>query len=254
MNKKFFHLNEIETNIAFLNESMKQYSEENLGQLADVFELRRMHEVERKLEKSALNFREIINLSTEKKSTDFLCKTSSIFDENKLENMFKIKRIGSVIEIELPPLLHKKNFILNDLSKEEQNQYEEDYYSFKMIDRKLFAFLDDYFVKNHMEKIPYKVLIHITNIVNKNTKKSLIIDTDNHEFYRLINTVSSVFLMDDSFEYVAHLYDTEYGEENKTIVRILPFDKISACISEQMSIPKDNNLFFISNKKSSRVA
>lgn len=150
-----------------------------------------------------------------------------------LFSSLKVEKNGSIVCIEMPPLLHRKVFA----KAKRSNEYYEKYYTNTLIDDDLYSVLRSFKLKKQIPKYDEKVLIFIKNIVSGDQKITSIPDTDNHEYHDLINTVSSVFLKDDSTEQAAFMYDTEIGNENKTCVYLIPYSKFIASLSNVICLP-----------------
>lgn len=185
-------------------------------------------------EKNALKIREFVNKKVSNSPQKSMQKHIGMFEIYESLSEYSVEKIGQIIKIKLPPLLHKKVFQEVKHSK----SFCEDYYTFNLIDANLHAVLRHFVQENHIEQYDEKCLLYIKNVVDSTTPKSFIPDTDNHEYQVLINTISSVFLSDDSPEFLAHLHDTEVGNANETVVYIIPYRKIEDAISEAIALEK----------------
>lgn len=189
------------------------------------------------LEKNAMKIRKFINKQVCKSSKESIQKHIGMFEIYESLSEYSVEEIGQIIQIKLPPLLHKKVFQEVKHSK----SFCEDYYTFNLIDANLQAVLRRFVQENQIKPYDEKCLLYIKNIVDKTTPKAFIPDTDNHEYQVLINTIASVFLDDDSPDFVAHLHDTEVGDTDETVVYIIPYRKIKDVISETIALEKRKN-------------
>lgn len=145
----------------------------------------------------------------------------------------KVEKNGEIVCIEMPPLLHKKVYC----KSKKNNEYFEKYYTNNLIDNDLYSTLRSFKLEKQIPKYNEKVLVFIKNIVSGDKKITSIPDTDNHEYHDLINTVSSVFLEDDSPEQAAFMCDTEIGNENKTRIYLIPYSKFIASLGNVICLP-----------------
>lgn len=233
--------NKIFEQIEEISEAVNQYFEENKTKKYDRSEYSKILDMEKKLGRIALNIREEVNKSfslADKKTTPI--KSNVIdFSLNKfLADEFKIEKNGSVIKIEIPPLLHKKVYKRTQISE----KYYEDYYTNEFVDSELYSFLRDYKLANGVPKYKEKVLIFVKNIVSTKRRRNDIPDTDNHEYHDLINTVSTVFLEDDSPEHAAFMFDTEYGTNDKTEIYIIPYRDPDEVMRIALNVPVSESL------------
>lgn len=215
---------EIFEQIEGVNEAVNRYFEINNAKQYDRKEYEKVINMEEKLGKIVLNIRGNINNLFVSANKKIMPVTSNVIDFNLnkfIANDFKVEKNGSVIKIKIPPLLHKKVYKKTQISE----KYYEDYYTNELVDGELYAYLRNYKLTKHISKYKEKVLIYVKNVISTNRKRNDIPDTDNHEYHDLINTITTVFLEDDSPEHAAFMFDTEYGSTNKTEIYIIPYSE-----------------------------
>lgn len=191
--------------------------------------------IEENLSEMVLSLREKTNenyFSFERKPIENESNVVDFSLRKTLLNSVKVKEKGSIIKIEMPPLLHKKVYC--EVRKDEE--YFENYYTNTLIDNDLYSVLRNFKRREKISKFSEKVLIYIKNVVSIEGTIKNIPDTDNHEYHDVINTISTVFLEDDSPEQAAFLCDTVVGNENKTCVYIVPYKTIIGPLSEAINI------------------
>lgn len=191
----------------------------------------------RNLEQNALKIRRFVNKKLSESAKNPFRKNIAIQENMQSFSDYYVNKFGDIVQIELPPLLRKKVF----QELKHGKTYCENYYSFNLIEASLYAVLKHYVQKEQIKPYTEKCLLYIVNVVDSSTPTSLIPDTDNHEYQALINTITSVFLSDDSPNFVAHLHDTEYGDSNKTVVYIIPYRQIEDEIAAQIALSKRKN-------------
>lgn len=193
------------------------------------------------LENNVLKIREFINKKMSEKGKESFQKHIDVSQKVQENSGYHIEKNGEILQITLPPLLRKKAFQEIKHTK----TFCEDYYTFNLVDANLYAFLEHFIDENQVKPYSEKCLLYIQNVVDYSTPKSLIPDTDNHEYQVLINTICTAFLADDNPDYVAHLHDTVYGETNKTAVYIIPYKKIDDVLSAAIALPKPTEFFLV---------
>ncbi len=215
---------EIFEQIEGVNEAVNRYFEINNAKQFDRKGYEKVIDMEEKLGKIILNIRDNVNNSFVSADKKIMPVASNVIDFNLnkfIVNDFKIEKNGSIIIIKIPPLLHKKVYKKTQISE----KYYEDYYTNEFVDGELYAYLRNYKLTKHIPKYEGKVLIYVKNVISTNRKRNDIPDTDNHEYHDLINTITTVFLEDDSPEHAAFMFDTEYGCSNKTEIYIIPYSE-----------------------------
>lgn len=222
------------------SEALKEYKLQKINSKLSVKELQNLFEIEGEFEKKLCDFRQFLNENIDEMESENVISFGEYFDEKSLNSFFRATRFDDVIRVELPPLLHKKNYKLPD---KKSNELAENYFSFRAIDRNLRVYLQRFFQREGLKKYDCKVVIIVQNVFEFGTEKKTIPDTDNHEYYTLINTLTSVFLRDDTPEFVSHFHDSVYGKENKTIVHIVPINRFKV-IEKIMQNPYDFSVDF----------
>lgn len=129
----------------------------------------------------------------------------------------KINYENSVFSIEMPPLLH--------IRLPEERYFRN---GFDGIILPLFLAINDYLCGNEVKRYEEKVLIFIQNVVDKNTKRRNIPDTDNREYKDVVNTICCKLLYDDDFKRASFYLDSIIGAESKTIIKIIPLSFLSS--------------------------
>jgi len=83
------------------------------------------------------------------------------------------------------------------------------------------------------QELPYfdKAFVWIEVITPKFTDNSQLWDTSNRAINLIINNLKGVFFKDDNFEHMAFGVVGQWGENGQTIVRIMPFERISELIN-----------------------
>lgn len=223
-------------------ETVDSYYEERGAKSLSRTDYENTVKVEERLEEIALMIRDKVNENYFFSSNQPAPITDNIVDftvRKTLLNSLKVNKTGSVVKIEMPPLLHRKVYC----KRKKDDEYYEKYYTNRLIDDDLYSVLRSYKSKNNIPKYSEKVLIYIENIVCGKGRIANIPDTDNHEYHDLINTVSCVFLADDSPEQAAFMFNTNLGSENKTRVFLIPFSEVFGPLSKaiQMDLPREHD-------------
>lgn len=126
---------------------------------------------------------------------------------------------GNSLIFSLPPLLNFKVL---------ERKHNETYaVKFNVINEQLLDVFYDFKKTNEWEMPKEKSVLMVFNVISVDTPKYFISDTDNRDYYSLINVIKQFFVRDDSYEFLSYFYDTvKFGNLNKTVcILVSPEDK-----------------------------
>lgn len=129
-------------------------------------------------------------------------QNTSEFQHLTTSKYVKAQRINErLLAFVLPPLL---NFRITGKGKD-GNTYERTASYFSSVIKES---LRRFAVQNRIKPANNKCMFLICNLVDQNTPKHYIPDTDNREYHELINVFKELFVPDDSYEYASYYLDT----------------------------------------------
>lgn len=129
-------------------------------------------------------------------------QNTSEFQHLTTSNYVKAQRINErLLAFSLPPLL---NFRVTGKGKDGSTYERTASYFSSAVKENLRRFA----VANGVKPVNDKCMFLIYNLVDQNTPKHYIPDTDNREYHELINVFKELFVPDDSYEYASYYLDT----------------------------------------------